>query len=193
MADIEIQKSSGESDASRDRFNNMIAIAVAIVSAFMAVSKVKDDNIVQGMQKAQAESVDRWNEYQARRQRWFGLELAIAQTKATTTQMTPELEKTLADWKKNAETYQKRADESAEKAKQREAEYAEANDRDDLFDLSDALLSVAIALFAVTALVRTRWLFGVASVIGFAGLTFGVGGFAGWTWIKPAFLVAFLS
>lgn len=192
MSDIELPKSSGESDASRDRFNNMIAIAVAIVSGFMAVSKVKDDNIVQGMQKAQAEKVDYWNEYQARRQRWFGLELAIAQTRAATAS-TPELEAKLAEWKKNADTYQARAEEAAAKAKQRDAEYAEANDRDDLFDLSDALLSVAIALFAVTALVRTRWLFGVASALALAGMTFGVAAFGGWTWIKPSFLVAFLS
>ena len=112
MANIEIPTSRGESDASRDSFNNKIAIAVALVSAFMAVSKIKDDNIVQGMAKAQAETVDFWNEYQARRQRWFGLELAIAQTKATQT-MTPELEKKLAEWKKNADTYQSRAEESA--------------------------------------------------------------------------------
>ena len=191
MAEIEIPK-SGESDENRDRFNNLIAIAVAIVSAFMAVSKIKDDNIVQGMQKAQAEMVDSWNEYQARRQRWFGLEVAIAQTKATNP-MTPELEKTLADWKKNADTYQSRAEESATKAKARAAEFAEAGARDDLFDLSDAFLSVAIALFAVTALVRIRWLFGAATVLGVIGMVFGVGGFAGWTDLTPTFLIALLT
>lgn len=191
MADIEIPK-SGESDDSRDRFNNLIAIAVAIVSAFMAVSAVKDDNIVQGMQKAQTEKVDFWNEYQARRQRWFGLELAIAQTKATNP-MTPELEAKLAEWKKNADLYQSRAEESAKKAREREAEYAEANERDDLFDISDAFLSVAIALFAVTALVRVRWLFGAASALALAGITFGVAGFNGWVWLKPGILAAFLS
>lgn len=192
MAETESPASTGESDASRDSFNNRIAIAVAVVSAFMAVSAVKDDNIVQGMQKAQAEKVDYWNEYQARRQRWFGLELAIAQTRATSPS-TPELEAKLAEWKKNADTYQARAEESAKKAKERDADYSEANDRDDLFDISDAFLSVAIALFAVTALVRVRWLFGAATGLALAGMAFGVAGFNGWTWIKPAFLVAFLG
>lgn len=190
MAEIEIP--TGESDKSRDSFNNMIAIAVALLSVFMGVSKVKDDNIVQAMQKAQVESVDRWNEYQARRQRWFGLELAIAQTKATQP-MTPELEAKLAEWKKSADGYQARADEASKLAKQREADYAAGNDRDDLFDLSDAFLSVAIAMFAVTALVRKRWLFGLATVLSLGGVTFGIAGFNGWTWIKPEFLVAFLS
>ena len=191
MAEIEIPR-SGESDESRDRFNNLIAIAVAIVSAFMAVSKIKDDNIVQQMQKAQAESVDYWNEYQARRQRQFGTELAIAQTRATSPS-TPELEAKLEEWKKQADYYKSRADESSVKAKARTADYDAGNDRDDLFDLSDAFLSVAIALFAVTALVRVRWLFGAASALAAAGMIFGVAGFNGWTWIKPAFLVTFLS
>lgn len=190
MAEIEIPK--GESSESRDSFNNMIAIAVALLSVFMGISKVKDDNIVQAMQKAQVESVDRWSEYQARRQRQFGLELAIAQVKATQA-MTPALEADLVEWKKNADLYKSRAEEAAAKARAATAAYEAGNDRDDLFDLSDALLSVAIAMFAVTALVRKRWLFGIASVLAVGGATFGVAGFAGWTWIKPEFLVAFLS
>jgi len=33
-------------DNGRDRLNNWIAVSVAILAAFMAVTKVKDDNIV---------------------------------------------------------------------------------------------------------------------------------------------------
>lgn len=192
MPEIELPKSSGESNESRDSFNNAIAIAVALLSVFMGVSKVKDDNIVQAMQKAQVESVDFWNEYQARRQRQFGVELAITQTRASQPS-TPELEATLAQWKTTADNFKTRAEEAATKAKARSADYDAGNDRDDLFDLSDAFLSVAIAMFAVTALVRKRWLFGLASVLALGGITFGVAGFNGWTWIKPEFLVAFLS
>ena len=56
---MEIEVPGSESVATRDRFNNSIAVAVALVSAFMAVSKIKDDNVVQAMQKAQAETVER--------------------------------------------------------------------------------------------------------------------------------------
>jgi hypothetical protein len=174
------------------RFNNWIALAVALLSAFMAVSKVKDDNIVQAMQKAQAESVDLWNEYQARRQRQFGVELAIAQLKATQ----PDSEdraKTVTDWQKTADTFKARAEEASVKAKQRVDDYNAGNDRDDLFDLSDALLSVAIALFAITALLRKRWLFGVAGVLGTAGITFAIAGFNAWTWMHPDFIINLLN
>lgn len=188
--DIEIPGT--ENTANRDRFNNSIAIAVALVSAFMAVSKIKDDNIVQAMQKAQAETVDYWNEYQARRQRQFGVELAIEQTRSTQAP-SPELDAKLAEWKKQADLYKARAEESATKAKARDADYNAGNDRDDLFDLSDALLSISLAMFAVTALTRVRWLFGLAGALGLAGAVFGVAGFNGWTALHPDFLVSFLS
>ena len=194
MADIELPELPETADDKDRRFFNMIAIAVALISAFMAVTKIKDDNIVQAMQKAQAETVDYWNEYQARRQRQFGVELAIAQLKATQ----PESEaraKTIEDWQKQADAFKARAEESSTKAKARQGDYDAGNNRDDMFDLSDALLSVALALFAVTALTRVRWLFGLASCLGVAGMVFGVGGFNNWLALHDAVkvLTDFLS
>ncbi|MDK9697633.1 MAG: DUF4337 domain-containing protein [Siculibacillus sp.] len=191
MNDIGLGK-SGESENERDQLNNLIAIAVAIASAFMAVSKIKNDSVVQSMQKAQAETADYWNEYQARRQRQFGVEPAIARTRAMTN-VTAELEVMLAEWKKRADAFKARAEESSAKAKQRAADFEAGNDRDDLFDLSDTFLSVAIALLAVTAPVRIRWLFGVANVLAGDGMIFWFAGFGGWIWIEPSFLIAFLS
>src|SRR6478672_4886671 len=49
------------------RLNDYIAVTVVILTVFLAVSKVKDDNIVQAMQKAQSTSVDAWAEYQSTR------------------------------------------------------------------------------------------------------------------------------
>jgi len=41
----------------RDRLNNWIAISVALLAAFMAITKVKDDNIVQAMLQAKTDAV----------------------------------------------------------------------------------------------------------------------------------------
>src|SRR5262245_12968304 len=49
------------------RLNRLVAATVVILTVFMAISKVKDDNIVQAMQKAKSESVDAWAEYQSTR------------------------------------------------------------------------------------------------------------------------------
>src|SRR5512147_1384589 len=48
------------------RLNTFVAITVALLATFMGVCKVKDDNIVQAMQQAQADKLDHWNFYQAR-------------------------------------------------------------------------------------------------------------------------------
>src|SRR5438105_10268739 len=52
--------------AARARLNTWVAISVALLATFMGVCKVKDDNIVQGMQQAQADRLDNWSFYQAR-------------------------------------------------------------------------------------------------------------------------------
>ena len=46
------------------RLNSLVAITVVILTVFMAITKIKDDNINQAMQKAKADSVDAWAEYQ---------------------------------------------------------------------------------------------------------------------------------
>ncbi|HJV75148.1 MAG TPA: DUF4337 family protein [Noviherbaspirillum sp.] len=46
--------------------NTLVAITVSLLATFMGVCKVKDDNIVQSMQQAQANKIDHWAFYQAR-------------------------------------------------------------------------------------------------------------------------------
>src|SRR6476620_6418575 len=51
---------------SRARLNTLVAVTVAILATFLGLCKVKDDNIVQAMEQAQADRLDSWNFYQAR-------------------------------------------------------------------------------------------------------------------------------
>jgi hypothetical protein len=191
---VDFALGSEESAASRDGFNNRIAIAVAIISAFMAVAKVKDDNIVQTWQHAQITAVDTWNQYQAKRLRQFVLETSLAEIASIETGGDAAgREATARRFREDIERYKGEIQELATAAKAQEAIVDETGDRDDLFDLSDALLSLSVALFAITALLRTRWLFGFASVVGLGGLFFGVAGFGGWTAVHPGWLVALLS
>ncbi|HXH90476.1 MAG TPA: DUF4337 family protein, partial [Thermoanaerobaculia bacterium] len=82
------------------------------------------------------------------------------------------------DIKKQAEGFQK--------------EYDALNFHDDQFDMNEACISVAIALFGVTALTKKKWLLGLASVFMFFGVLFGLAGFLGWS-IHPDFLARILS
>jgi len=56
-----------KTESADKRLSDLVAITVVILSVFMAISKVKDDNINQAMQKAKSELVDAWAEYQSSR------------------------------------------------------------------------------------------------------------------------------
>src|SRR5438445_228887 len=63
---IEMTEPSAGTSPAHARLNTWVAITVALLATFMGICKVKDDNIVQAMQQAQADKIDHWNFYQAR-------------------------------------------------------------------------------------------------------------------------------
>src|SRR5258705_1332624 len=74
-----VQEDAGQiSDRSLARLNALVAISVAVLATFMGICKVKDDNIVQAMQQAQADKLDHWAYYQART-----LRIEVAEATAT--------------------------------------------------------------------------------------------------------------
>src|SRR5436190_7804913 len=64
---METPKEINAESKTSGRLNSLVAISVALLAAFMAVTKVKDDNIVQAMLQAKSDAVDTWGEYQAKR------------------------------------------------------------------------------------------------------------------------------
>ena len=57
---------------------------------------------------------------------------------------------------------------------------------DDQFDISEAGLSIAIALLGVSALTQKKWLVGLALLFALFGLVLGLAGFFGWTFHPDA-------
>ncbi len=183
-------------DAASDdnRLNKLVAVTVVILSVFMAISKVKDDNIVQAMQKAKSESVDAWTEYQSARIKLHVDENGLAALRLLETAGVDKAlaAKQAAEYESDIKKYQARSTETMAKAKALEAEYDRLNFRDDQFDLSDAFLSIGVALAAVAALAETFWLLGVAWGSGAVGLMFGVAGFMGLN-LRPEWLAQLLG
>ena len=70
--------------------------------------------------------------------------------------------------------------------------YDRLNYRDDQFDLSDALVAVAISLLAITAVTHKRWLFWTALVPTVSGVLMGLAGLMGWH-VHPDALAQLLS
>jgi hypothetical protein len=172
------------------RFNDLVAVTVVILSVFMAVSKIKDDNIVQAMAKAKSESVDAWAEYQAARIKLHVDENALAILRLVETSGNFDRQvaaRQAAEYEADIKKYQERSKETMAKAKALEAEYDRLNFHDDQFDLSDAFLSIGVALAAVAALVDSYVLLYVAWGSGAGGMLFGLAGFLGmnirWGWL----------
>ena len=168
-------------ERSDKRLNNLVAITVVILTVFMAVSKIKDDNVNQAMQKAKAEAVDAWAEYQASRIKLHVDENGLSMLRLLET--IGQIDKTLAakqaaEYDADIAKYQERSKETRAKAERLEQDYEKLNYRDDQFDMSDAFLSMAIALAAVAALVELYWLLYTAWAAGACGLIMGIAGFA---------------
>src|SRR3982751_1631669 len=66
MSDIAETVQENVEQSQRSKINSWVAIFVAITATFMALCNVKDGNIVQAMQQAQAESIDAWSYFQAK-------------------------------------------------------------------------------------------------------------------------------
>lgn len=178
MNDLQEQLTAAET---KNRLNNWVAVSVALVSVFMAITQVKDDNIVQAMLQSKSDAVDSWNEYQSKKLKHHMAELGLNQVQALQV-LAPgkgvaELAAQQKQYRETISRYQVEEGELKKKAKAHEKEYDDLNYRDDQFDLSDAALSICLGMLAVTALTNKRklfylsWLFaGFGVVIGLAGL-----------------------
>ncbi len=183
-------------EASAARLNAAVAITVALLATFMGICKVKDDNIVQAMQQAQADKLDHWAFYQTR-----NLRQALAESSATQLTLSrigapaeaqPAYDAAIKRYQALAEEQASKKETIKQQAEQDQATYDALNYRDDQFDLSDALIAIAIAMLAVTALTRLWPLFWAALVPTGFGVLMGVAGLAALP-IHPTALVKLLS
>ena len=180
----------------RNRLNNWVAVSVAILSAFMAVTKVKDDNIVQAMLQTKSDAVDTWNEYQSKKVKQHLAELGLTQAQALQV-LAPEKGRTVLaeqvrDYRATITRYQAEEELLKKKARGFEKGYDDLNYRDDQFDLSDAALSISLALLAVTSLTSNRRLFAFSWVFAGFGTVMGVAGLLGIS-LHPDWLARLLS
>ncbi|HWR01525.1 MAG TPA: DUF4337 domain-containing protein [Chlorobaculum sp.] len=180
----------------KNRLNNWVAISVAIISVFMGVTKVKDDNIVQAMVQAKSDAVDRWNEYQSTRIKSHMAELGLNQIKALQAFQhgahSTELESQQKSYENAIARYRSEGAALSKEAKGFEKQYDDLNFHDDQFDLSDAALSISLAMLAISSLAGNRKLFAFAWIFGGFGLVMGLAGLAGLA-LHPDALIKFLS
>ena len=183
-------------DRSRARLNTRVAVTIALIASFLAVCKVKDDNIVQAMQQAQADRLDHWSFYQARNIRQEIANSSLAQLKLAAASVPPAQQSAyaaaIASAERLAADQAQKKEELRVQAEQDQRTYDALNFRDDQFDLSDALLALAISLLAITALTHQQWLYWLALLPTTAGFAMGLAGLLGWR-LHPELFVRLLS
>ena len=188
--------SSTTQDARARRLNSWVAITIALLATFMAICKVKDDNIVQAMQQAQADKLDHWSFYQARNIRQEVAQGTLDQLTAIAASgpaaAQAKLAAAMTRYAALVAEQKAKKDSVRVQAEGDQRTYDSLNYRDDQFDLADALTALAISLLALTSLTQKRWLFGVALVATFLGVIMGSAGLAGWH-IHPDALATLLS
>ena len=137
--------------------------------------------------RAQARRINEWSYYQAKSTKQHIAEGTLEQlqslkilTSTATPEALAELDKKIADFQKKVQKYEIEKAEIKTKAEAWQTTYDDLNKVDDQFDLSDATMSVGIALSGVAALVRRRTLFALAVVFVVFGAVMGLSGFFGW-------------
>jgi|CXWL01.1.fsa_nt_gi hypothetical protein len=184
-----------------DRFNNRIALTIAVLASFLALSTIKSSNLSQAMDQAQAERNNSWAWYQAVRVRedMASYELAylqrLARTQAPASQFPSEaglLAAEIAAQETELAHVRARKDEVEQRARGAETQHAALSVLGDQYDLSDALIAIAMTLFAVCALAKARWLYWFALIPAVAGAVLGATAMAAVP-IPPLTLLAWLN
>lgn len=182
-----VKETLEQSDTESSWLNATVAVLVAVTATFMALAEIKDGNTVQAMAQAQSRAVSAWAHFQAKSQKQTLSEYALVQSR-----MRLETEPNLAETARHqlletaalydaeVRRYEHEKQEIKQQAENYEREYDRLNVHDDQFDMAEACLTVAIALYGVTALTRSLWLLGLSVAFNAVGTLLGLAGFNGW-------------
>src|SRR2546425_12027295 len=123
QSDDEKNKEVADARSTR-KLNTLVAISVALLATFMGICKVKDDNIVQAMQQAQADKIDNYSWYQARNIREEVANATVAELTAQAAAAPPQGKSVFEE---KIKAYQALAQEQAEKKKTQQADADKAD------------------------------------------------------------------
>ena len=156
------------------KINSKVALFVAITATFMALCNVKDGNIVQAMSQAQAHAIDSWSYFQAKSTKQSIAESSLQLLKLQQSLGSKEL---IVKYEEQIAKYEKEKTEIKHEAEGFQKEYDDINLFDDQFDMTDALLTISIAMFGITSLTQKKWLLYFASVVSLIGIILGITAF----------------
>lgn len=174
MSDINETIHDTIEEAGKSKINSRVALFVAITATFMALCNVKDGNIVQSMSQAQARGIDAWSYFQAKSTKESIAENSLELLKL---QNTPASNDLIKKYEEKIKTYENEKAEIKKEAEGYQKQYDDINLFDDQFDMTEALLTIAIAMFGITSLTQKKWLLYFSSAISLTGIILGLTAF----------------
>ena len=174
MTDITDSIQENLEAASNSKINALVALFVAITATFMAICNVKDGNIVQAMDQAQAHSIDAWSYYQAKSTKQSNAENTLELIRI---QKQPGSDSIIKKYEAAIARYDKEKNDIKAEAEGFAKQYDDLNLFDDQFDMTEALLTISIAMFGISALTQRKWLLYFASCVSLLGIIFGLAAF----------------
>ncbi|MFI5187094.1 MAG: DUF4337 domain-containing protein [Chitinophagales bacterium] len=161
-------------EAGKSRINSRVALFVAVSATFMALCNVKDGNIVQAMSQAQAHAIDSWSYFQAKSTKQSIAENSLELLKIQKSSVNDSVIKKYQD---EIARYDKEKTEIKTQAEGYTKEYDDINLFDDQFDMTEALLTISIAMFGITSLTQKKWLLYFATAVALLGIILGLTAF----------------
>jgi hypothetical protein len=174
MSDISEAIQDPLEQAGKSKINSLVALFVAITATFMALCNVKDGNIVQAMSQAQAHAIDSWSYFQAKSTKQSIAENSVELLKL---QNNPANAETIKKYEEQIKRYETEKVEIKKQAEGFSQEYDDINLFDDQFDMTEALLTISIAMFGITSLTQKKWLLYFASAVSLIGIILGLTAF----------------
>ena len=174
MSDLDETIQESVEQASKSKINSFVALFVAITATFMALCNVKDGNIVQAMSQAQAHAIDAWSYFQAKSTKQSIAENTLEIMKL---QNLPGNSETIKKYEEQIARYEKEKTTIKAQAEGFQKEYDDINLFDDQFDMTDALLTISIAMFGITSLTQKKWLLYFAAAVSLTGIILGLTAF----------------
>src|ERR1700676_3952137 len=123
-ANKKASKDKADAASAKARLNTLVAISVALLATLMGICKVKDDNIVQAMQQAQADKIDNYSWYQARNVREEVAKATVAELTAQAAVAPPQARPI---FEAQIKIYEATAQDQAEKKKIQQADADKAD------------------------------------------------------------------
>jgi hypothetical protein len=174
MSDIAETIQEPMEESSKSKLNSKVALFVAITATVMALCNVKDGNIVQAMSQAQAHAINSWSYFEAKSTKQNITENTLEMLKLQTPAVNNDVIKKYED---NIARYEKEKAEIKIQAEGFTKEYDDINLFDDQFDMTDALLTISIAMFGISSLTQKKWLLWFASAVSLTGIILGLTAF----------------